>query len=91
LRQARQLLGLRRRAALQELVAEPELTGDQRAGTPRDNVRADLCQAPFGEFRMAVVQVPGDGQLENAVAEEFEPFVRRGAVRRPGRVGEDVL
>jgi len=54
-------------------------------------VRADLRQPAFGELRKALVQLSRDGQLEDAVAEEFEPLVGRRAVRRPGRVREDVL
>jgi hypothetical protein len=32
-----------------------------------------------------------DRELEDAVAEELEPLVRRGAVVRPGGVREDLL
>jgi hypothetical protein len=32
-----------------------------------------------------------DGELEDAVAEELEPLVRRATVARPGCVGEDRL
>jgi len=32
-----------------------------------------------------------DGELEDAVAEELEPLVRRAALARPGRVREDRL
>jgi hypothetical protein len=32
-----------------------------------------------------------DGQLEDAVAEELEPLVRRATLARPRRMGEDRL
>jgi hypothetical protein len=40
-----------------------------------------------------VARVEGvrDGQLEDAVAEELEPLVRRAALARPRRMGEDRL
>ena len=77
--------------ALEQLGAEPELLRDERAGAPRDDVRADLRQPALGQVGVAVVQMPCDGQLEHAVAEELEPLVRRRPVGRPRRVGEDVL
>jgi hypothetical protein len=40
---------------------------------------------------MAVVERVGDGELEDAVAEELEPLVRRAALARPRGVGEDGL
>jgi hypothetical protein len=40
---------------------------------------------------MTCVQRVRDGQLEDAVAEELEPLVRRGALARPRRVREDGL
>jgi hypothetical protein len=40
---------------------------------------------------MTRVQRVRDGQLEDAVAEELEPLVRRGALARPRRVREDGL
>jgi hypothetical protein len=38
-----------------------------------------------------VVQRARDRELENAVSEELEPFVRQRAIGRPGRMGEDAL
>ena len=40
---------------------------------------------------MAGVERMRDGELEDAVAEELEPLVRRAALARPGRVREDRL
>jgi hypothetical protein len=40
---------------------------------------------------MARVERMRDSELENTVAEELEPLVRRATVARPRRVGEDVL
>jgi hypothetical protein len=54
-------------------------------------VRADLGQPALGKLGISLVQRPGDGQLQDAVAEELEPFVRRRPVQRPGGMGEDVL
>jgi hypothetical protein len=70
---------------------EVELAGDRGAALPRDDVRADLREPALGELRVAEIQLAGDRELEDAVAEELEPLVRRGAIGRPGRVGEDVL
>jgi triphosphoribosyl-dephospho-CoA synthetase len=54
-------------------------------------VRADLRQPPFGEVGEPLVQRPGDGELEDAVAEELEPLVGIAAVGRPRRVRERVV
>jgi hypothetical protein len=40
---------------------------------------------------MASVERMGDRELEDAVAEELEPFVRGATLARPRRVGEDRL
>jgi hypothetical protein len=40
---------------------------------------------------MAVVERVRDGELEDAVAEKLEPFVRRGALAGPRGVSEDGL
>src|SRR5207302_997896 len=70
---------------------EPELGPDDGAARPRDDVRADLGEPPFGEVREAVVQRLRDRELEHAVAKKLEALVRRRAVGRPGRVREDGL
>jgi hypothetical protein len=54
-------------------------------------VGADLRQPSLRKLGVALVQRAGDGQLEDAVAEELEPLVRRGSLCRPGGVREDVL
>jgi hypothetical protein len=54
-------------------------------------VRADLREPALGEVREALVEGAGDGELEDAVAEELQPLVRRGAVGRPRGVREDGL
>jgi hypothetical protein len=53
-------------------------------------VGADFREPSFGRVAEAVEDGSCDRELENAVAEELEPLVRRGAVVGPGRVGEDV-
>jgi hypothetical protein len=52
-------------------------------------VRADLRQSPLAEVGEAVVQRPGDRQLEHRVAEDLEAFVGGGAVGGPRRMRED--
>jgi len=54
-------------------------------------VGADLRELALGEVRVALVELAGDGELEDAVAEELEPLVRRRPVGRPRGVREDVL
>ena len=79
------------RACSSHALAEAELARDDRAALARDDVRADLRQLTLGEVRVALVELPRDRELEDAVAEELEPLVRRRAVGRPRRVREDVL
>jgi hypothetical protein len=78
-------------AFLDQPVAEAQLPRDDGAARPRDDVRADLGQPPLREVRVALVQRAGDGQLENAVAEELEPLVRGCSVSRPRRMREGVV
>jgi hypothetical protein len=54
-------------------------------------VGADLRELPLAEIRVPVEERAGDRQLEHAVAEEFEPLVRRGPLRGPGGVRVDLL
>jgi hypothetical protein len=54
-------------------------------------VRTDLREPALGRLAETVEDRSRDGELEDAVAEELEPLVRRGAVVRPGGVGEDLL
>jgi hypothetical protein len=51
-------------------------------------VRADLRQPSLGRVAEAVVDRARDRELEDAVPEEFEALVRRGALVRPGGVRE---
>ena len=78
-------------ALLDQLLAEFELTRDDGAARPRDDVRADLRQLPLRQLGVPVVERPGDGQLEDAVAQELEAFVGGRAVRRPRGVREGVV
>ena len=68
---------------LRHPLAEPELAGDDRAARPGDDVRADLRQLPLGEVGVPLVELPRDGQLEDAVAEELETLVGRRRGRAP--------
>ena len=54
-------------------------------------MRPNLRQLTFRVVREALVQLAGDRELEDAVAQELEPLVRRPTVERPRRVREDVL
>jgi hypothetical protein len=70
---------------------EVELPSDNGTARPRNDVRADLRQPALGQVRIAVVEGPRNGELEDAVAQEFEPLVRIRALGRPRRVGERVV
>jgi hypothetical protein len=83
------VLGKSSGRALGEPAPEVELAGDDGAAGARDNVRADLGEPSLGEVRKALVEGASDGELEDAVAEELQPLVRRGAVGRPRGVRED--
>ena len=54
-------------------------------------MRADLGELPLREVRVALEQLAGDGELEDAVAEELEALVRRRAIGRPGGMRQDML
>ena len=58
-----------------EQLPEAELAPDDGAAVPGDDVRADLRQTPLRLVREALVQVLGDGEAKNAVAEELEALV----------------
>jgi len=79
------------RPALAQPGTEVELSPHHGAALPRDHVRADLRQPTLAELGVAIVERAGDGELEDAVAEELEPLVGRGAVGRPSGMGENVL
>ena len=76
---------------LGHLRSEAELPRDHRATCSRDDMRPNLRQLTFRVVREALVELAGDRELEDAVAQELEPFVRRPTVGRPRRVREDVL
>jgi len=40
---------------------------------------------------VAVEEVAGDGEIQDAVAQELEPFVGGGAVGRPVRMRKDLI
>jgi hypothetical protein len=54
-------------------------------------VGADLREPALREVGEPLVERACNRELEDAVAEELQPLVRRGAVVRPRRVGEDRL
>jgi hypothetical protein len=76
------------RGVVGEAGAEAELARDDGAARAGDDVRADLRQPALGEVGVPVVERVRDGELEDAVAEELEPLVRRRARGGPGGMGE---
>ncbi len=74
---------------LDELPAEPEVSADGSAALARDDMRPELRKLPFRMLGEALVELAGDREAEDAVAEELQALVRVGAARRPGRVRED--
>jgi hypothetical protein len=54
-------------------------------------MRSDLRQPSFGERGVPPVQLVGNRELEDAVAEELEALVGDGALRRPRRVRVDLV
>jgi hypothetical protein len=70
-----ELLGRRVGGVLREPRTQVELARDDGAARPRDDVRADLRQPPFGEIGEPRVDLVRDRELEDAVAEELEPLV----------------
>jgi len=53
-------------------------------------VRPDLREPPLREVGVALVQLAGDRELEDAVAEELEALVGGRAVDSPRRVRKDL-
>jgi hypothetical protein len=58
------------------------------AALPRDDMGADLRQAPLLIRRKALVELARDREPQNAVPEELEPLVGVGAVPRPRGMGK---
>jgi hypothetical protein len=78
-------------ALLRKQRAEPELTGNDGAARARNDVRADLRQPALGQIGEALVERPGDRELEDAVAEKLQPLVRGRPVGRPRGMRECVF
>ncbi len=81
-------LGLGLRRMLRETLAELQLAADDGAAVARDDVGPDLRQPAFLIAGEALVELAGDRQPKDAVAEELEPLVGLRAVFRPRRVRE---
>src|SRR5579862_851685 len=69
------VLGRRFGGMRREPGAEAELLGHRGARRARDDMGPRLGQPPFGEVGMPLVERVRDRELEDAVAEEFEPLV----------------
>jgi hypothetical protein len=54
-------------------------------------MRPDLREPAFRQVGIALVEGAGDGELEDAVAEELEPLVRLRSIGSPRRVREGVV
>ena len=74
-----------------EQLPQAQLPPYDGAAVPRDDVRANLGQPALRLVRKAVVELLGDGEAEDAVAEKLQPLVRVGPATRPGRVREGVV
>ena len=85
------VLGDAARAPRDQPRPEVELPSDNGAARARNDVRADLRQPALRQVRIAVVERPRNGELEDAVAEELEPLVRGRALGRPRRMGERIV
>ena len=90
-RDALELVRRRVSRVLEQPVTQSELLRDRRTALPRHDVRADLRQPPFGGSGEAVEDRARDRELEDAVAQELETFVRVGAVLDPRGVREHLL
>ena len=71
-----------------EHLRDAELAADLGAGDAADGLVVDLRQAAGIDLSEALVEVGGDGERENAVAEVGEPLVGVDALLGPGGVGQ---
>ncbi len=62
-------------AAHHEVAAEAEALGQEAEAVARDDAGADLGQVAFGKAGELIEEVLGEDELEDGVAEEFEPLV----------------
>jgi len=90
-RDALELVRGRLAGELEEPIAEPKLLRDGRAALARDDMRPNLREASLRRRAEAIEDSTGDRELEDAVAQELEPFVRVGAVFDPRGVREYLL
>src|SRR6266542_322621 len=90
-RELRRLLDAGLQAPIAQPAIELELQSDRRTARAGADVREDLRHPALGEVRVAVEEVAGDGEIQDAVAEELEPFVGGGAVGRPVRMRKDLI
>src|SRR4051812_15836227 len=92
-RQGRRALPHARRRRRRQALRHAEPFRDRAARGPGHGLRADLREPP-GAVALGLeprVEVRGDRQAEDAVAEEGEARVRVAAAVRPRRVREDLL
>ena len=80
-----------RQAPRRQVGGQPELVRHECAALPRHHVRPHPGQLALGLVGKAAVQVMGDRQPQDAVAEELQPLVRLRPLCEPRRVREDGL
>jgi hypothetical protein len=76
---------------VEQALPEPELLRDCGATLARDDVRTNLGETALRGIGEAVEDRPRDRELEDAVAQELEPLVRRRPVVGPRGVRENLL
>jgi hypothetical protein len=74
----------------EQALPEVEPPADDCTALAGDDVSADLRELALLRLRKAVVELLRDRETQDAVAEELEPLVGIGAVRRPGGVRERI-
>jgi hypothetical protein len=90
-REALQLLRVALVAAVPEQPpAELEAPADDGTALPRDDVCAELRERSLLRVGEALVELLRDGETEDAVPEELEPFIGIRPVRRPGGMRERI-
>jgi len=62
------------------MIAEGELLRERLEMLAIDETRAQDGETAFGHFGEATIELGGDGQLQDGVAEEFEALVVRDAI-----------
>ena len=62
-------------AAHHQVFADADALGEHAQTVARNDAGADLGELAFAEVRILVEQILGEDELEDGVAEEFEPLI----------------